>query len=133
MMSEPPQRQAEADIEAEQPGAAAASKENALIKIYARIRPNKRSAAALQPPQSKRLILDGPLPQDGDQPQLHFVSPRKEEEGLINNSKEMWDFRFDRVLPTDVGQEEVWDVVAKDVVDSYASRLFPYTSLENLR
>lgn len=91
--------------------------EHALIKIYARIRPNKRRHTA-EHEQSKRIILDGPLPQDGDKPQLHFVSPRKEEEGLINNSKEMWDFRFDRVLPTDVGQEEVWDVVAKDVVDS---------------
>lgn len=104
----------------EEEGTASPNEEHALIKIYARIRPNKRPhPAEKENVQSKRIILDGPLPSDGDKPQLHFVAPRKEEEGLINNSKEMWDFRFDRVLPTEVQQEEVWDVVAKDVVDSY--------------
>ncbi|KAI9143509.1 P-loop containing nucleoside triphosphate hydrolase protein [Paraphysoderma sedebokerense] len=98
---------------------------NATIKIFARIRPLRPNAKA-----KKRYQLDGPIPTDEGIPQLHFEVPKDESHGYINNQKERYDFRFDRVFDMDTKQEEVFDVVAKDVVlsvlEGYNGTIFAY-------
>lgn len=89
------------------------------IKIFARVRP-PRSNPSLKHHTSgnsnkKYFIEQTP---DGI-PKIGFKIPKDETHGIVNNSKENYEFQFDRVFDTDTTQEEVFDVVAKDVVLRY--------------
>jgi kinesin family protein 6/9 len=81
------------------------------IKIFSRIRPKRNSGHYTD----NRVHLDHAKPVDS-QPQLHFNIPRDISSGWINNQKERFDFKFEHVFDEDCKQEEVFDVVAKDVI-----------------
>ncbi|KAJ1515704.1 Kinesin- protein 6 [Coelomomyces lativittatus] len=80
------------------------------IRIFARIRPSPRV--------NPKVYVDQPTPNEEGAPQLHFHVPKNESQGQINHTKEHFGFRFDRVFDTQVSQEEVFEHVAKDSIDS---------------
>jgi len=95
--------------------------EISTIKIFSRIRPSKYKVPNrywITKPEEDVLNEDKPLPKIG------FLIPRNESQGLINNQKEKHEFKFDRVFDKDTKQEEIFDVVAKDVVLRYKIILF---------
>ncbi|ORX86405.1 kinesin-domain-containing protein [Anaeromyces robustus] len=101
--------------------------EISTIKIYSRIRPSKYKVPNrywIVKPEEDVLNDEKPLPKIG------FLIPRSESQGLINNQKEKHEFKFDRVFDKDTKQEEIFDVVAKDVVlsvlDGYNGTIFAY-------
>ncbi|KAJ3324728.1 Kinesin- protein 6 [Boothiomyces sp. JEL0866] len=59
-----------------------------------------------------------------------FHVPKDLQQGLINHQKENYEFQFNRVFDTEAGQEEIFDVVAKPIIDStlqgYNGTLFAY-------
>ncbi|KAJ3338898.1 Kinesin- protein 6, partial [Gonapodya sp. JEL0774] len=65
-----------------------------------------------------------------DHLQQEFDLPKDPEHGLVNNSKDSFDFRFDGVFDHNASQDEVFDVVAKPVVmsvlDGYNGTVFAY-------
>jgi kinesin family protein 6/9 len=90
---------------------------NQAIQIFARIRPRRSNPHIKSKGEnSSKVVVDNPIPGDAGEPQLHFHVPRNESAGLINNSKEHFGFRFDRVFGEDTKQEEVFDHVAKETV-----------------
>ena len=97
--------------------------ESAAIQIYARIRPFKANKKITSNAHIKKYDVLAPMSIDEDDevamPRLQFRIPRDAAMGLINNSRENYEFRFDRVFDMDVSQEEVFDNVAKDVADRY--------------
>ncbi|TPX35164.1 hypothetical protein SeMB42_g07223 [Synchytrium endobioticum] len=101
------------------------------IRIYARVKP-PRSHAKLDA-QTKRYWIDASAPAAHDDPALPriaFFLPRSEAQGLINHSKENYEFAFDKIFDTTTTQEEVFDIVAKDtvlsVLDGYNGTIFAY-------
>ena len=54
---------------------------------------------------------------DSGYPKLSFVVPKDLASGFINNKKEEYSFRFDRLFDQYTKQDEIFDNVAKDVVD----------------
>eukprot|EP00833_Pecoramyces_ruminatium_P013722 jgi/Orpsp1_1/1187754/evm.model.d7180000059928.1 len=101
--------------------------EISTIKIFSRIRPSKYKIPNrywITKPEEEIIGDDKPLPKIG------FLIPRNESQGLINNQKEKHEFKFDRVFDKDTKQEEIFDVVAKDVVlsvlDGYNGTIFAY-------
>ncbi|KAI9219806.1 P-loop containing nucleoside triphosphate hydrolase protein [Blastocladiella britannica] len=106
---------------------------NQAIRIFARIRPRKANANIRDTSTSggaTKVVVDGPIPGDDNAPQLHFHVPRDETLGLINNSREHFGFRFDRVFDDRTTQEEVFDHVAKDIIlsvlDGFNATVFAY-------
>ena len=89
------------------------------IRIFARIRPCREKGGSSQ--LRKNYRLDQAEPTEEQEPQLHFCLPKNETQGLINNSRENYDFRFHRVFDQATSQEEVFDVVAKEVVDRWVT------------
>ncbi|KAI9159555.1 hypothetical protein H9P43_008895 [Blastocladiella emersonii ATCC 22665] len=106
---------------------------NQAIRIFARIRPRKvntKIRSTSDGNAGSKVQVDGPLPGDDGAPQLHFHVPRDETLGSINNTKEHFGFRFDRVFDGSTTQEEVFDHVAKDIVlsvmDGFNATIFAY-------
>ncbi|KAJ3373821.1 Kinesin- protein 6 [Allomyces arbusculus] len=105
---------------------------NQAIKIFARIRPRKANPNIKTGSGSgpSKIVVDGPIPGDSGEPQLHFHLPRNEAQGLINNVREHFGFRFDRVFDEQTTQEEIFDHVAKDavqsVMDGFNATIFAY-------
>jgi kinesin family protein 6/9 len=84
------------------------------IKIYARVRPTK----SIGPVKIDDRGNENNVEQQNDlKPQIHFHVPKDETQGLINNSKEDFHFSFDHIFGQKTSQEEVFDLVAKDVID----------------
>ncbi|KAJ8330172.1 hypothetical protein O5D80_001743 [Batrachochytrium dendrobatidis] len=108
------------------------SAEASSIKIYARIRPQRPNSKLKTTPGrywiSSPPVLDASDPHS--RPRLGFLVPRDETAGLINNQKESFVFKFDRLFDMDVKQEEVFDTVAKPVIESslqgYNGTIFAY-------
>jgi kinesin family protein 6/9 len=99
------------------------------IKIYARVRP---------PFKKRKFSADRyDIQSDTEKPRLTFRIPKDEAQGLINNSREVYDFQFDHVFDTQTKQEEVFDCVAKDVIDSclegYNGTIFAYGQVHSFR
>lgn len=88
------------------------------IKIFARVRPPRKTAT-----QSAQYYI-----KSDSIPSIGFNI--KKNDHTINNQKENYEFKFDRIFDIDVKQEEVFDVVAKDVVqsvlDGYNGTIFAY-------
>lgn len=55
--------------------------------------------------------------------------PKGEDKGIINNQKESWNFKFDKILHN-VSQEEVFEYCAKEIIEKaiegYNSTIFAY-------
>ncbi|KAH6594578.1 hypothetical protein BASA50_006528 [Batrachochytrium salamandrivorans] len=107
-------------------------KATSTIKIYARVRPKRPNTKLHITPGrywiNTPTVLDAADPESC--PRIGFLVPRDEHAGLINNQKESFEFKFDRLFDVDVKQEEVFDVVAKPVIESslsgYNGTIFAY-------
>lgn len=100
--------------------------EEETIKIFARIRPCRTQLRlkgySEEESRNKyyRLDPDSDSDHSGKRiPQLHFFLPKAENQGLINHSREKYDFWFHRIFNEVTTQDEVFDVAAKEVVDRY--------------
>jgi kinesin family member 6/9 len=92
------------------------------IKIFVRVRPPKSSILSNTKHVSRvtpgRYTCSNTQSQD-EMPSIGFHIPKDENQGLINNQKENYDYRFHRVFDKDTKQNEVFDYVAKDVILRY--------------
>ncbi len=93
------------------------------IKIFVRVRPPRLNSKLKATPgrywcvNPNTSASDAASADDPDaQPKIGFNMPKDEAQGLINNQKESYDYRFHRVFDADTKQEEVFDYVAKDVI-----------------
>nr|XP_055029235.1 kinesin-like protein KIF6 isoform X2 [Misgurnus anguillicaudatus] len=75
------------------------------IQIFARVKPTKKPKA----------VYSVDCGEQGSS--LDFVVPRDLADGFVNNSKENYKFRFQRVFDQIVNQEEIFQAVAKPVAD----------------
>lgn len=86
------------------------------IRIFLRIRPTERPTRGLS------------ISEDNSTLDIHIR--KREARDYVNNQKEDYAFRFDEILPMKTKQEEVFDKVAKDTIDSvlegYNGTIFAY-------
>ncbi|KAM6912811.1 uncharacterized protein FYW49_011245 [Xenentodon cancila] len=89
------------------------------IQIFARIKPTKRSVAVYS-------VDNGG--QTGSS--LEFVVARDMAAGVVNNKRESYKFRFQKVFNQDTKQEEIFENIAKPVAESalagYNGTIFAY-------
>lgn len=89
------------------------------IQIFARLKPTKGKTGLYD-------IDDD----DEGQPRLTFHLPRDLADGFINNKRENYKFRFQKVFDQRAQQDEVFDHVAKPVIDNvlegYNGTIFAY-------
>jgi kinesin family protein 6/9 len=84
------------------------------IQIYGRIRPLQKNPKIQN--TSGRYWINEEI--DGT-PHVGFHVPKDELQGLINHKKENYEFKFNKIFDVDSEQEEVFDIVAKPVVERY--------------
>lgn len=84
------------------------------IQIYGRIRPTAKNSKIKR--SSGRYWIREDMQ---GTPLIGFHIPKDEQQGLINHKKENYEFNFNRIFDMDVEQEEIFDVVAKPVVERY--------------
>ncbi|KAM9842981.1 kinesin-like protein KIF6 [Aulostomus maculatus] len=89
------------------------------IQIFARIRPTRKNTAVYS--------VDNEEPKSAS---LEFVVPRDVADGFVNNKRECFKFRFQKVFDQATGQEEIFENIAKPVADSvlagYNGTIFAY-------
>ncbi|XP_026209606.1 kinesin-like protein KIF6 isoform X2 [Anabas testudineus] len=89
------------------------------IQIFGRIKPTKKTTAVYS--------VDNEEPAGAT---LEFVVPRDLADGFVNNKKECYKFRFQRVFDQAVKQEDIFENIAKPVADSvlagYNGTIFAY-------
>ncbi|KAL4624257.1 kinesin-like protein KIF6 isoform X1 [Arapaima gigas] len=87
------------------------------IQIFARLKPTKKSPSVY-------------LVDEEERPGLEFLVPRDLADGFVNNKKESYRFRFQKVFDQTAKQEEIFEHVAKPVADSvlagYNGTIFAY-------
>ncbi|KAI8908901.1 P-loop containing nucleoside triphosphate hydrolase protein [Gorgonomyces haynaldii] len=92
------------------------------IQIYGRIRPLRKNKKALGKYTIEKSI--------GEKQTVSFHVPKDIQTGFINNQRERFTFQFDHVFDATTEQEEVFDVVAKPVIQScmhgYNGTIFAY-------
>ncbi|XP_036398153.1 kinesin-like protein KIF6 [Megalops cyprinoides] len=90
------------------------------IQIFARIRPTKKTTSVYS--------VDDDEEKAGST--LEFVVPRDLADGFINNKKESYRFRFQKVFDQEANQDEIFEAIAKPVADSvlggYNGTIFAY-------
>ncbi|XP_026085153.1 kinesin-like protein KIF6 isoform X1 [Carassius auratus] len=88
------------------------------IQIFARLKPTKK--------QTAEYFVDCEE-QSGS---LEFVVPRDLADGVINNKRENYKFRFQKVFDQTASQEEIFEAIAKPVADNvlagYNGTIFAY-------
>ncbi|XP_050989242.1 kinesin-like protein KIF6 isoform X3 [Labeo rohita] len=88
------------------------------IQIFARVKPTKKPTA--------EYFVDSEE-QGGS---LEFVVPRDLADGVINNKRENYKFRFQRVFDQTANQEEIFEAIAKPVAENvlagYNGTIFAY-------
>ncbi|XP_030854411.1 kinesin-like protein KIF6 [Strongylocentrotus purpuratus] len=90
------------------------------IKIFCRVKPTKAKTGLYEVDED-----------DNEEPtRLSFVVPRDQASGFINNKKEEYAFRFEKVFEQKTKQDEIFEYVARDVVDNalmgYNGTIFAY-------
>ncbi|PAA81228.1 hypothetical protein BOX15_Mlig027733g3, partial [Macrostomum lignano] len=85
----------------------------------------------LKPPSSKARVSNYDVDSDAEgKPRISFVCPRELTDGSVNNKKEQFKFRFERVFATDCRQEDVFEHVARPVINNvlsgYNGTIFAY-------
>ena len=103
------------------------SNNQSTIKIFARVRPIRHGAKIKS--ASERYWINN-LAQDS-RPTIGFHVPRDQAAGLINNQKETFDFQFDRLFDMDTKQEEVFDHVAKPVIQRFVLMMKPLMGINS--
>ncbi|XP_043088716.1 kinesin-like protein KIF6, partial [Puntigrus tetrazona] len=88
------------------------------IQVFACVKPTKKPTAEYYVHCEE---------QDGS---LEFVVPRDLADGVINNKRENYKFRFQRVFDQTANQEEIFQAIAKPVADNvlagYNGTIFAY-------
>nr|XP_046268923.1 kinesin-like protein KIF6 isoform X2 [Scatophagus argus] len=89
------------------------------IQIFARIKPTKKTAAVYSVDNEEQTGAS-----------VEFVLPRDLADGFVNNKRECYKFRFQKVFDQSVKQEEIFENIAKPVADSvlagYNGTIFAY-------
>ncbi|XP_062326162.1 kinesin-like protein KIF6 isoform X2 [Osmerus eperlanus] len=89
------------------------------IKIYARVKPSKKISSVYTVDNDEQTGCN-----------LEFVVPKDLASGFINNNKESYKFRFQKVFDYTVNQEEIFQTIAKPVADrvlaGYNGTIFAY-------
>ncbi|KAM9777963.1 LOW QUALITY PROTEIN: kinesin-like protein KIF6 [Neosynchiropus ocellatus] len=89
------------------------------IQIYARIKPTKKTTAVYS--------VDN---EEIKNAALEFVVPRDMADGVVNNRRENYKFRFQKVFDQAAKQEDIFENIAKPVADSvlsgYNGTIFAY-------
>ncbi|XP_035252159.1 kinesin-like protein KIF6 isoform X2 [Anguilla anguilla] len=90
------------------------------IQIFARVRPTKKTTSVYAVDDEEEKVGSS----------LEFVVPRDLADGFINNKKESYRFRFQKVFDQEAKQEEVFEHIAKPVADNvlggYNGTIFAY-------
>ncbi|KAI8807854.1 kinesin-like protein KIF6-like protein [Cladochytrium replicatum] len=98
------------------------------IKIFARVRPPRPRSNLHSTPG--RYWVDVGEEQGLENNKLGFLVPKDEAQGLVNNQKESFDFKFDYVFDVNATQDEIFDKVGKEVVqnvlDGFNGTIFAY-------
>ncbi|XP_020618897.1 kinesin-like protein KIF6 [Orbicella faveolata] len=76
------------------------------IQIYARAKPTKQKAGLYEAYED-----------EGGGSCIAFTVPKDLADGYINNKKEVYKFRFNKVFDQDCKQDEVFEEVAQGVID----------------
>jgi hypothetical protein len=84
------------------------------IEIFGRVRPPKKNSKINHEVGKYEISEDI----EGT-PTVKFHVPKDIQQGLINHKKEIYDFKFKKIFDQDSEQEEVFNLVAKPVVDRY--------------
>ena len=86
------------------------------IKIYLRVRPTKNPSGFWELNKAKST--------------LNFDIPKEAVDGLVNNSRSAYDFKFNHVIDMDATQPDVFEVLAKPMIDDalagFNATLFAY-------
>ncbi|XP_070698913.1 kinesin-like protein KIF6 [Pempheris klunzingeri] len=89
------------------------------IQIFGRIRPTKKTTAVYSVDNEEQTGAS-----------LEFVVPRDVADGFVNNKRECYKFRFQKVFDQAVKQEEIFENIVKPVADSvlagYNGTIFAY-------
>ncbi|XP_054861520.1 kinesin-like protein KIF6 [Amphiprion ocellaris] len=89
------------------------------IQIFGRIKPNKKTTAVYSVDNEEQTGAS-----------LEFVVPRDLADGFVNNKRECYKFRFQKVFDQATKQEEIFEHIAKPVADSvlagYNGTIFAY-------
>ncbi|XP_069392158.1 kinesin-like protein KIF6 isoform X2 [Paralichthys olivaceus] len=89
------------------------------IQIFGRIKPTKRATAVYSVDNEEKTGAS-----------LEFMVPRDLADGFVNNKRECYKFRFQKVFDQAVKQEEIFQNIAKPVADSvlagYNGTIFAY-------
>ncbi|XP_050934267.1 kinesin-like protein KIF6 [Lates calcarifer] len=89
------------------------------IQIFGRIKPTKKTTAVYSVDNEEQTGAS-----------LEFVVPRDLADGFVNNKRECYKFRFQKVFDQAVKQEEIFQNIAKPVADSvlagYNGTIFAY-------
>ncbi|XP_056624646.1 kinesin-like protein KIF6 isoform X2 [Triplophysa dalaica] len=88
------------------------------IEVFARVKPTKKPTT----------VYSVDCEDQGDS--LEFVVPRDLADGFVNNKKENYKFRFQKVFERTVNQEEIFESIAKPVAENvlsgYNGTIFAY-------
>ncbi|XP_020775106.2 kinesin-like protein KIF6 [Boleophthalmus pectinirostris] len=89
------------------------------IQIFARIKPTRKTSAVYSVDNEDQIGSS-----------LAFVVPRDLAQGFINNKKESYKFRFQKIFDQSAKQEDIFENIAKPVADSvlagYNGTIFAY-------
>ena len=96
--------------------------QQSTIQIYGRVRPLKKNSKVKNGAGRYWISRDSAL-ESSPLPKIGFHVPRDEMQGLINHQKENHEFSFNQIFDVDASQDEIFDVVAKPVVDRYCEML----------
>jgi hypothetical protein len=88
------------------------------IQIYGRVRPLKKNSKVKNGTGRYWVSRDSAL-ESSSLPKIGFHVPRDEMQGLINHQKENHEFSFNQIFDVDATQDEIFDVVAKPVVERW--------------
>ena len=81
---------------------------------YAALCPRRARSPLRRPTPASQLSPYFELEQKGE---VKFTIPREVAQGFVNNTRTNYEFKFDDVLPMDVSQEQVFNRMAKPVVE----------------
>eukprot|EP01137_Pigoraptor_chileana_P035581 Opistho-2@29845 len=94
------------------------------IEIFARIKPTKNAYNGFQIEEPSELSTDT------QSTRIQFHVKREASEGIVNNKKETYKFKFNHIFKPDATQDQVFDVMAKKVILSvlqgYNGTIFAY-------
>ncbi|XP_067031457.1 kinesin-like protein KIF6 isoform X2 [Acropora muricata] len=96
------------------------------IQIFARAKPTKQKLAGIY-----EVYED-----DNGTSCLAFTVPKDLADGYINNKREVYKFRFDKVFDQDSKQDEIFEEVAQGVIDNvltgYNGTIFAYGQMKDM-